>query len=112
MITTFENAKVGDKVWDFIYGWGVVVDTQALPDDFSHTLLIEFCRQRVYYATTGTTSSSSVRTLFWDEIKFETPAQPPRMKLVHDYDTYLTNSGMCYHHTEKRKQAAMLGIKE
>jgi len=20
--TTFENARVGDKVWDFAYGWG------------------------------------------------------------------------------------------
>ena len=82
MTTTFENAKIGDKVWDFLSGWGEVI---GVCDSSNYPIRVAFLGGEV-----GTYSTSGKRykthnnpTLFWDEIKFEAPTQPPRMKLIH-----------------------------
>jgi hypothetical protein len=110
MTTTFENARVGDKVWDFIYGFGEV---EHIESKSTFPLKIRFSDNSGYtFTLKGQNLIGIPQTLFWDKIKFKTPTQPPRMKLVHDYGVYLTNLGMCCPHTKKRKQAAMLGVKE
>jgi hypothetical protein len=82
MTTTFENARVGDKVWDFYYGWGKV--TRIDVSEFGDTMAVLFDSEySLMYYTTGEPYHSNQRTLFWDEIKFEVPVQPPRMKLIH-----------------------------
>jgi hypothetical protein len=86
MTTTFENAKVGDKVWDFVYGWGEVIELDV--SEMFDTIRVSFkpfgySEKEVIYYTTGSISFNNPQTLFWDEIKFEVPVQPPRMKLVH-----------------------------
>ncbi len=86
MTTTFENARVGDKVWDFVYGWGEVIELDV--SELSDTVVVLFkpfgySEKRVIYYTAGSISFNNPQTLFWDEIKFEAPVQPPRMKLIH-----------------------------
>jgi len=87
MTTTFENAKVGDKVWDFSYGWGEVVTTNFPNPSFP--LLVRFTTKspcggdlEKVYTTNGHSTKYQNRTLFWDEIKFEAPEQPPRTKII------------------------------
>jgi len=86
MATTFENAKVGDKVWDFYYGWGKVtrIGVSEFGDTMAVLLWVEFnFNKRKAYKPNGADVNANYRTLFWDEIKFEIPAQPLRMKLIH-----------------------------
>lgn len=80
--TTFEYAKVGDKVWDFNYGWGTVRGT--LTTHKSRTYIeVVFTSCEEYYTPDGVCSSiSGTPTLFWDEIKFKVPKRPVRVKLI------------------------------
>ena len=39
--TTFENAKKGDRVWDWVYGWGTISHTTGNLDD-SRRFSVEF----------------------------------------------------------------------
>jgi hypothetical protein len=84
MTTTFENAKVGDRVWDFIYGWGEIVELCYTPSIVPYEIIAKFGDCQVYYYKTDGCSqySGERRTLFWGEIKFEAPKQPPRVKLT------------------------------
>lgn len=77
--TTFENAKVGDRVWDAHYGWGKIIKIR-IEDD--HPIQLEFKSSLscvyVWYNFEGIPYSGYFRTLFWDEIKFEAPPRPRR----------------------------------
>jgi hypothetical protein len=110
MTTTFENADVGDRVWSYDQGWGTIKSID-LEREYPIHVIFDNCSHYTF-PISGEFSEYVSRQLFWDEIKYEIPTQPPRMKLVREYDTYLTNLGMSYPHTEKIKQAEMLGIKE
>jgi hypothetical protein len=81
MSTTFENAQVGDKVWSIRFGYGTVVSTC---DDSIYPLVIEFIKypNLQSYTLEGQEFNDELQTLFWKEIKFEAPKQPPRMKLI------------------------------
>lgn len=74
--TTFENAKVGDRVWDYYYKCGKV---RELKQDI---LIVDFklpYGARIFsYLGHEQGYFKGVRTLFWDEIKFETPPRPKR----------------------------------
>jgi hypothetical protein len=81
MSTTFENAKVGDRVWSVRYGHGAVA---AVYSDPNYPLVIKFERyvNSKSYTFQGNENHHELQTLFWQEIKFEVPKQPPRMKLI------------------------------
>lgn len=76
-ITTFETAKVGDKVWCMESGWGEVkrIDTS-----------VTFYPIDVYFPRDDKTKSYTVdgkvyddgtyQTLFWGEIVIEAPEKP------------------------------------
>jgi hypothetical protein len=70
--TTFENARIGDKVWDFNYGWGVIAFKSA------STIDVNFRSLTLTYSLAGWERGKR-RTLFWDEIKFTAPPRPKRM---------------------------------
>ena len=97
MTTTFETAKVGDRVWDIVRGWGTIKSTSFAnakgfpilvkldnnPTDASYNL------QGIYYI--GHLKPS----LYWDEIKFEAPKKPvvvPVKDTLVDCDGYLRYS--------------------
>jgi hypothetical protein len=81
MTTTFENARIGDRVWDILRGWGEV---SSVTNDGYYTIAAEFGNgQESTYTVDGREYEDTPQTLFWDEIKFEAPVQPPRRKLIH-----------------------------
>lgn len=68
----FRNAKVGDRVWDFVYGWGTIIHIfyeKEYPITFkSDTNRI--CNFRF----DGKRNINDINpSLFWNEIKFEIP---------------------------------------
>jgi hypothetical protein len=85
MTMKFENAKVGDKVWDFIYKWGTVsyIEDDMLFIKFSYMTSATFSKNGINQAHPKGSASANIQTLFWDEIKFEIPTQPVRMKMIH-----------------------------
>jgi hypothetical protein len=86
MSTTFENARVGDKVWSVSYGHGVVCSVRHPPEYGGlYPLKVLFGTNPAVDASftlLGQELSHQSQTLFWQEIKFEVPEQPPRMKLI------------------------------
>ncbi len=74
----FKNAKVGDRVWDFVFDWGTV--TRFFKN--SNILVgfeVEFDRESIKqrYGLNGIVLYSfKNQTLFWNEIKFEIPEKP------------------------------------
>lgn len=70
----FEDAKVGNKVWDFIDGWGKVIAIEKLNE---YPLNVEFINGHYRsYDFHGKAITDERQRLFWDEIKFEVPEKP------------------------------------
>ena len=86
--TTFENAKVGDKVWDVRHSYGIIENiskneygiTVSFNKPNVHWLLIE------KYTIDGfmdfAHSYSEERSLFWEKPKFEIPTRPRQKKIL------------------------------
>lgn len=77
MTTTFENAQVGDRVWDVRLGWGVIT---GIVQHGRYPLLVQFGNtdNRVgTFTTEGRFNVEDVgRTLFWDVVEIVAPEQP------------------------------------
>ena len=72
----FRNTKVGDRVWDFILGWGTIIDTNW---DTNYPLSVKFDFENSieYFTYKGFRSIHDKNpSLFWKEIKFEIPEKP------------------------------------
>lgn len=71
----FKDVKLGDKVWDFIYGWGEVTSTcYDLPH---YPFLVKFPNNSDSYTADGKFRSADPKPrLFWDEIEFKVPKKP------------------------------------
>ena len=68
----FKNAQVGDRVWDFLYGYGKVleVDKDELWVEFES---LRIGKKRVYTFDGKLRRVGYPQTLFWDKIKFDMP---------------------------------------
>ena len=77
MITTFEDAKVGDRVWCVYNGWQTIIKIT----NFSNTYPIE--TDKTLYTYDGRISANSGRTLLWGEVII-TPPEKPQPKLEVD----------------------------
>ena len=82
----FSNAKVGNKVWGFSYGWGVITSINP-----SSSYPIEVTYPQGYDETYTYEGKGYVKdtypTLLWDEVKFDIPPKPmPKLEV----DTKLT----------------------
>lgn len=75
MTTTFETAKVGDKVWSIEYGWGEI---QSLTEMETYPVKVVFpMEQPQSYTRRGhRLLTHARRTLFWDEVVIEAPIKP------------------------------------
>jgi len=82
----FDGIKTGDRVWDFEFGWGTVIELLKASDvdNWNVTPEKDFDLMEVefndtysgygYYDLNGVAFySKGNQTLFWDEIKFEVP---------------------------------------
>ena len=72
----FEDAQVGNRVWDFVLGWGTITSIKE-KSDFPLTVMFD-CKEDYYiYTLEGKGYRSDLHPrLFWDEIKFEIPEKP------------------------------------
>lgn len=79
-ITTLEDAKVGDKVWDTRKGWGVV-DEMRYSNEYP--ILVNFGHDYESYTLEGYYFEDDVNpSLFWDEIVIEAPPKPlPKLEV-------------------------------
>jgi hypothetical protein len=84
--TTFEDAKVGDKVYSVAFGWGEVVCT----DGFEHYPIgVRFQSAVIdtHYFTLGGCyyTDNPIQSLFWNEVHIKAPVKPviiPATKVV------------------------------
>ena len=77
----FDGIKVGDRVWDFVYGWGEVIDIEK--DSVYYPLVVEFKAFTGIFNYKGIKIDFTNQTLFWSEILFELPKRP-QVKLKED----------------------------
>jgi hypothetical protein len=84
--TTFEDAKISDKVYSVAFGWGEIICT----DGFEHypigvrfqNVVIDthyFTLDGCYY------TDNPIQSLFWDEVHIKAPVKPiklPATKIV------------------------------
>ena len=81
MTTTFETAKVGDRVWSMEYGWGEIVPTTAGETDTIKVMFIDgpsstYTLEGRRLFTHMRPRCSANQTLFWDEVVIEAPQKP------------------------------------
>lgn len=86
----FKNAKEGDKVWDFVYGYGEIT---FIGIKTNYPLLISFNNTQVKdisYTVDGRCSDMAYQTLFWQEFGIPKEAyQKPLPKLEVDTKVYV-----------------------
>ena len=124
----FDNARVGDDVYDLVYGWGEIIEVEE------KLIRSKFILKDSSYIITkhnfeGIGAKHYNQTLFWDEIEFTTP-EPPRREYkfkpfkgqyciwIDEYTTTETGamdnaiSNGQYRHTEEQAQASLKRIKK
>ena len=81
MTTTFETAKVGDKVWCMRFGWGEIRNTEA---STAYPIAVYFPEDEFETYTAGGLHDEDdiTQSLFWDEVVIEAPVKPmPALKV-------------------------------
>jgi hypothetical protein len=81
MTTTFENAKVGDRVYDYAQAaWTTILEIDKV---FITTEIRS--RKHAYYLDGSSVHLARIgeQVLFWGKPEVIAPPQPPRMKLIH-----------------------------
>lgn len=70
----FRNAKIGDKVWDFVYGEGVITE---INDCEQYPLTVTFKDgSSATFSYDGKYILKCNQTLFWDRFEFTPPIKP------------------------------------
>lgn len=75
MTTTFETAKVGDKVWCMRFGWGEIRNTEA---STAYPIAVYFPEDEFETYTAGGLYDEDdiTQSIFWDEVVIEAPVKP------------------------------------
>jgi hypothetical protein len=105
----FSNAKVGDKVWDFTYGWGKIYNIDLNSD---YPIKVERLNEMdESYTFDGKLGDEEAPTLFWDEIKYEIPTKPKRMvtKTIECWVNVYSNGVGCLTESEEAADKAKRG---
>lgn len=74
-ITTFETAKVGDRVWSITKGWGEII---RIDGGYGYPIEVKYDSTGYDTFTFGGYSLKThvTRSLFWDEIVIDAPVKP------------------------------------
>ena len=70
-MTTFETAKVGDKVYHYRYGWSTITNIKK---ESNYPIIMDYDFSFTYEGFAD--KSDHNRTLFWDEVVITPPAKP------------------------------------
>lgn len=80
MTTTFEKVKIGDRVWCYYAGWGVIT---SISHNKSYPIVVKFDIELMgmdislyFFTLSGCTWKGGPQCLFWDEVKIVPPEQP------------------------------------
>ena len=71
----FKNAKVGDRAYSAVKGWGTIVAIN-LDSDYPIRFVADIDDLRTFTLEGKTCDTDVNPTLFWDEIKYEIPKKP------------------------------------
>ena len=103
-MTTFETAKVGDKVFHYRYGWSTITNIR---EESNYPITIDYDFSFTYAGFAD--KSDKNRTLFWDEVVITHPEKPlPKLEidtkvLVWDNSNCIKRKGHFSHFDEKGK---------
>lgn len=75
MTTTFEDAKIGDKVWCMRSGWGEICGIH-LKDKYSISVYFPNAEYKRYTSDGFYNEDDATRSLFWDEVTIVAPEKP------------------------------------
>lgn len=92
----FSEAKVGDRVWDFQYGWGVI-DAINKEVGISFPISIWFDIEEIKsFDFKGRLTPKAKPTLFWNEFEIPKEAfEKPKPKLEVDDLVWVWDKGEC-----------------
>ena len=71
----FRNAKIGDKVWDFVYGEGIVTGINEC-EQYPLTVTFKDGVHEVLFSYDGKFNLNCNQSLFWDRFEFTPPIKP------------------------------------
>ena len=86
-MTTFEDAKVGDRVFHYKYGWKTI---SHIKEESSYPIIIDYDFSYTYNGFAEKTDSNP--SIFWDEVKIVPPSKPLH-KLEIDTKVLVWDSG-------------------
>ena len=66
----FKDAKIGDEVWDFVYGEGTITEIESTEP---YPIVVQFKKHSISYTYYGSFYENSRQTLFWQ--KFDPPEE-------------------------------------
>jgi hypothetical protein len=93
--TTFETAKVGDRVFSHTFGCGVI---DEINEDSNYPIVVVFDIGSDTFTLEGSyRKSNPTQCLFWDKCTIEAPIKPSRMKLIHGVEV----SDISFHPTDE-----------
>lgn len=72
---TFKNAKVGDRVWDILKGWGTITSIRE-DNDYPIRVTSDINTWTIFTLDGKRDEKDINPTLFWNEIKYEMPEKP------------------------------------
>ena len=76
-MTTFEDAKVGDRVFHYKYGWSTITNIKK---ESSYPIIIDYDFSYTYNGFAEKTDSNP--SIFWDEVKIVPPSKPlPKLEV-------------------------------
>ena len=76
-MTTFEDAKVGDRVFHYKYGWSTITNIKKESD---YPIIIDYDFSFTYEGFAD--KSDSNPSIFWDEVKIVPPSKPlPKLEV-------------------------------
>ena len=76
-MTTFEDAKVGDRVYHYKYGWSTITNIKK---ESYYPIIIDYDFSFTYEGFAD--KSDKNRTLFWDEVTITPPEKPlPKLEV-------------------------------
>jgi hypothetical protein len=103
--TTFENAKVGDKVYSFTSGEGEICQVDFAS---SYSIMVKSPAGHESFTTKGAYRMNGEQTLFWSKPVFETPTRPKRVAkkdVVRWANVYPYNNNVGAHNYPTKEEA-------
>lgn len=95
-MTTFKDAKVGDKVWSLSYGYGKIDELRRNCD---YEIIVKFEKCRASFTKDGKSFKEQLtQSLFWNEVII-VPPEKPLPKIEVDTKVLVWDTS----HTEKTK---------